>query len=228
MFKKMRFYALLCLLVLLTGCSSTKPNNSYFGAQINLFRPGPEGGVDRLWTPDHIQSRADLVQALKPFDSIMVAPILVSFSKKEAYDGLNPTELKELADMFRLELSDALRKNYRITTTPGPNTLRLNLAITGIERPNPVLATTSLVLPFGLGISTIKKLATGEHSNVGSASIEGALTDSSTGEVLFAVIDRRAGGKDFAKIVDTSSDAKKAFKWWAERLSTTLQELRTP
>lgn len=218
---------LLIACVSLSACMKTQTKHSYFGEHQQKFRPGPEGGVDRIWTPEHIKSRKDINEALKPYKSIIVDPILVSFKDKEAFDGLNPTELKALTDEFRTTIVSTLSGHYAVVSEPGPKVLRLNLALTGVETTNSVLALTSTITPIGLAISTFSKVITGEHTNVGSASMEATLTDSITKKGIFAVIDRHAGRKDLKKIVDSSSDAKKAFKWWAERLKNTLlnQEL---
>lgn len=208
----------------LSGCMTTQKTHSYFGAQQNQFRAGPKGGVDRIWTPNDIQNRADLNAILSKYNSVMIDPILVSLTDKQAYDGLNPQELYALTAEFRKALSINLQDRYPIVKTPGPNTLRLKVGLTGVETPYRLLAATSTFMPVGLGVSTASKIITGEHTNVGSASMEIAVSDSQSGKVIFAAIDRRAGGKSPEKILDTKSDARKAFYWWAQRLRITLDK----
>ncbi|CAE6921470.1 hypothetical protein ACOMICROBIO_GDFFDHBD_02004 [Vibrio sp. B1REV9] len=107
---------------------------------------------------------------------------------------------------------------------PGEKTLRLSIAISNVETPNPVLAVTSSILPVGLGISTISKITTGEHTNVGSATVELLVSDSQTDTPLFAAIDRQAGNKDFSTMIDSLDDAKDAINWWVDRLGVTLSQ----
>ena len=52
--------------------------------------------------------------------------------------------------------------------------------------------------------------------------MEALVTDTQTGNTLFAAIDRQPGSKDFEKLSDPLSGAKEAFKWWAERFRMTL------
>ncbi len=102
------------------------------------------------------------------------------------------------------------------------NSLRLSIAISNVETPNPILAVTSSLLPVGLGISTISKITTGEHTNVGSATIELLASDANTDKPLFAAIDREAGNKDLSTMIDSLDDAKDAINWWVDRLGQTL------
>ncbi len=83
-----------------------------------------------------------------------------------------------------------------------------------VETPNPILAVTSSVLPFGLLMSTISKVTTGEHTNVGSASVRLLVSDAQEGTPLFAAIDREAGNKDFSTMIDSLDDAKDAINYW--------------
>lgn len=66
---------------------------------------------------------------------------------------------------------------------------------------------------------------TGEHTNVGSASMEIVAADSLSGETLFAATDRRAGDKGFKHIKDPTITAKESFAWWAKRLRKTLDRM---
>ena len=87
------------------------------------------------------------------------------------------------------------------------------------------LALTGELTSFGLAMSTISKVATGEHTNVGSASVELLVSDAQDGTPLFAAIDREAGNKDFSTMIDSLDDAKDAINYWVERLGDTLQNI---
>ena len=77
------------------------------------------------------------------------------------------------------------------------------------------------IIPIGLGVSLIKKGATGEYMGIGSATMEGEILDSTTNERIAAVIDEKPGGKlDIGKL----SPAKSAFEFWAKRLRAFLDE----
>ena len=81
-------------------------------------------------------------------------------------------------------------------------------------------------MPVGLGISTISKIVTGEHTNVGKATIELMVSDSTTNQPIIAAIDSRAGNKDFSTMIDSLDDAKDAINWWIDRLGDILDNAR--
>ncbi|GAK83103.1 lipoprotein putative [Vibrio ponticus] len=79
-----------------------------------------------------------------------------------------------------------------------------------------------------MALSTISKVTTGEHTNVGSASIELLVSDASSGQALFAAIDRQAGNKDLSTMIDSLDDAKDAINYWVDRLAITLDGWQRP
>lgn len=215
----------LFLVGLLSACNTTaKPSG--FLTSYEGFRKGPTGGVDKVWSHPGIHSVQDFREKLRPYRKIMLDPIWVSLSNKEVYDGINPQELQSLTKLLRNELVTTLGRAYPVVSNPGPDVLRLSIGLTGVESPSRILAATSTFMPIGLGISTVSKIVTGEHTNVGSASLELVASDSQSGESIFAAIDRRVAGKNLRKIADPLSDAKDAFNWWAGRLLLTLQSSR--
>lgn len=119
-------------------------------------------------------------------------------------------------------LTERISQYKKVVREPNGRSLRLSIALSNVETPNPILAVTSSVLPFGLAMSTISKVTTGEHTNVGSASIELLVSDAQDGTPLFAAIDRQAGNKDFSTMIDSLDDAKDAINYWVERLGVTL------
>ena len=217
---------MLVFAAMILGACQTTAGPSGFLTSYDGFRPGPKGGVDRIWTPPTVTSPAAFQASIRGYDKVMLDRIWVSLANKEAYDGVDPEEIQALALDFRQEIITALGNRYPLVTEPGPGVMRISIGLTGIESPSRILATTSTLLPVGLGISTVSRMVTGEHTNVGSASLEMVAADAVSGKALFAAIDRRAGSKDLKKILDPTSDAKKAFKWWAGRLRQTLDAAR--
>ncbi|HDY90454.1 MAG TPA: DUF3313 family protein, partial [bacterium] len=78
---------------------------------------------------------------------------------------------------------------------PGPDVMRLRIAITDVVANNPGMGAISTVMPVGLVFSTIKKGITGTHTGVGRASIEVEILNSTDNERIAAAIDMRPGGK---------------------------------
>lgn len=215
----------ICLLGL-AACAGPKAPSGFL-TSYEGFKPGPKDTVDKYWVPAEITSDAAFRASLRGYDKVIIDPIWVSLASDDSYDGLNPKALSELTDLFRKELIDAVSDRYTVVEKPGPGVLRLSMALTGIERPNRLLAATSTFNPIGLGISVASRVTTGEHTNVGSASMEALVTDSANDKAIFAAIDRHPGGKNPLKIYDTLADAKNAFKRWATRFRAVLDRSRS-
>ena len=183
-----------CLLAVSACSSASGPSGfltDYFG-----FKPGPKDTVEKYWVPPGIVTAEDFNASLRGYDKVIIDPIWVSLRKSKSYDGLDPKALSNLVDLFHKEPVTAVRDRYTVVDKPGPGVMRLSMALTRIERPNRILAATSTFMPIGLGISTASRILTGEHTNVGSASMEALALDSQTGKALFAAIDRHPGSKN--------------------------------
>ncbi|CAH1526980.1 conserved exported hypothetical protein [Vibrio owensii] len=205
-------------IVLLAGCARGPQVDETKFTSYEDFRPGPEGRVDLVWARDDIKDAQTLKAVLDKYDSVLVDRVFVVVKDAE----LDDESISELSDYMVMTLKEKISTNKRIVDEPSDSTLRLSIAISNVETPNPILAVTSSVLPFGIGVSTISKLTTGEHTNVGEATIELLVSDSKTAEPIFAVIDRHVGDKDLDNIVDGLSGAKDAIDWWVNRLFVTF------
>ena len=131
-----------------------------------------------------------------------------------------------LADYLHTALKEQLEKDYRIVQTPGPGVIRVRVAITEAAGSKIALDLMSNVIPIGIGVTAVNRLATGTHSAVGQAGIEGEVLDSVSGERLLAAVDRRAGRKVLRGKFGTWNDVKEAHDYWAEKLRKRLGELR--
>lgn len=210
---------------LLTGCGVIHDyKKSQMFSTFEDFRPGPEGGSDLIWAEARINRIEDLRQILSKYDKVIVDQAWLVLDDKTRYDNLDEQEIIEVSQYLVSRIKDKASQRFELVTEPSENTLRVSVALTNIETPNPILAVTSSLLPVGLGISSISKVVTGEHTNVGSATIELMISDASTGQPIVAVIDRKTGSKDLSTMIDSTDDAKDAIDWWVERLGKTLRD----
>jgi hypothetical protein len=204
----------LCLAV---GCAGQKlevKNYSGFLGDYSKLQPGPEGGVAK----SYIKPGVDF----KKYNKVMLDQVRFYFKDDAADKGIDPDEMKELANTFDKAVVDALGSAYPLVDKPGPDVMRIRVAITNMELPNRAINAVSTVLPVGLAISTIKSGVTGKGTGVGEISMEFQMLDSETNQVLAEGVDRRSGGK-----IDSMSKfgtAEDAFKFWAQRLRTKLDE----
>ncbi len=115
----------------------------------------------------------------------------------------------------------------------GPKTLRGQVAIVSVEQSMPALEALSFIpVPVGVpggkfGLLKAKELGTGKPVFVGEAVVEAKFTDAHTGEVLFAAVDRRVGGRrPGTEVFDSWDDVHQAFRYWAEKVRYRLCQQR--
>lgn len=211
----LKFLVILLTGFVLYGCAATpKVEQSGFIQDSPQFQPGPSDGVDQVY----IKPGADL----RKYNRVMLDEVQFFLKKGAAKQGLQASELKELADTFHRAVFEALGTAYPLVTEPGADVLRIRAAITDIETSNPAVSGITTVLPVGLAISVGKKAVGGSYSGVGGASMEVEFLDSMANERLAAAIDTFNGSKmsGFSKLGAT----KEAFEFWAKRLRVTLDK----
>jgi hypothetical protein len=200
---------------LLVGCASApKETPTGFLKNYPQFQPGPSDGVDQIYTKPGMD--------LSKYHRVMLDEAQFFLKKSAAEQGIQASELKELSDTFHRAVFEALGNVYPLVTEPGPDVLRIRLALTNIETSNPAMNGITTVLPVGLAVSVAKKATTGSYSGVGGASMEAEFLDSMTNERLVAAVDTFNGSKmsGFSKLGAT----KEAFEFWAKRLRITLDK----
>ncbi|WP_047043130.1 DUF3313 domain-containing protein [Vibrio mexicanus] len=213
-----KIFLISLLSITLIGCAGGPVQRATKFTSYEDFKPGPEGGVDLVWARIGLRDKDRLEKKLAEYDSVVIDQVFVVTEE----GSIDQEDVQELTDYTLLRVTERVSQLKEVVDEPNGKTLRLSIALSNIETPNPILAVTSSVLPFGLAMSTISKVATGEHTNVGSASVELLVSDAQDGTPLFAAIDREAGNKDFSTMIDSLDDAKDAINYWVERLGVTF------
>ncbi|MGZ8213879.1 MAG: DUF3313 domain-containing protein [Methylosarcina sp.] len=138
-----------------------------------------------------------------------------------------------LVNYFSQQLKEQLGKKFQVVDQPGPDVMKLTVAMTDAETATPGLRSISMIVPQAHMLSNLKYLATGTFPFVGGAQAEAKMTDSVTGDVLRAVADKRIGGGSAAAGFQWQwGDAENAIDKWcemfAERLSSWTTAQATP
>lgn len=217
-----KIFLISLLSITLIGCAGGPIQRATKFTSYEDFKPGPEGGVDLVWARIGLRDKDRLEKKLAEYDSVVIDQVFVVTEE----GSIDQEDVQELTDYTLLKVTERVSQLKEVVDEPNGKTLRLSIALSNIETPNPILAVTSSVLPFGLAMSTISKVATGEHTNVGSASVELLVSDAQDGTPLFAAIDREAGNKDFSTMIDSLDDAKDAINYWVERLGVTFHSTK--
>ena len=110
---------------------------------------------------------------------------------------------------------------------PGPGVMRVSVAITEADASSPTMNAISSVIPQLRTLTVLKGFAAGGKPGfVGSASVEGKITDAQTGTLLAAAVDRRAGTKGLTGVTNKWNDIEQAYKYWANKLRWRLCQFR--
>lgn len=207
-------------LIAVAGCSTTQrvkvkePGQCVFLRPIVCQKLAPGGGklADMRYVNPGVQwSR---------YDKVMVMPISFWGGDK---DKLPASDRQALADYFHATLVAHLGQKFEVVEQPSPGAMKLQIAITDASAATPVLRTISMVVPQARALNTLKYLATGTYSFVGSTQGEAELSDSTTGQVLAAVMDRRVGGGSIETAAQWKwGDARNAMDAWAKQLTDRL------
>jgi hypothetical protein len=183
---------------------------------------------------------------LKNYDKVLLDRIIIWYSNEADYKGIDPTELKAMADYLHDAVVKALGNDYPVVTEPGPRVLRIRIAITELVATKPLASVVVLVTPYAtiadLASGVLTKGGAGSSPYVGDAAIEVEFLDGQTNEQLAAYVERRIGKKydvdlskgpggavtkgvtSYGKAYTTWGYTKDAFDYWAKKLRKRLDE----
>jgi hypothetical protein len=214
------------MLLSLAGCE-TEPTatvadsvrSSGFLSDYSMLRRGKEGqAISVYWN-----EQADF----NSYTKIMIEPVTIWTNPDAELNEVPAEESQELANAFHQVLHDTLSEDFEMVQVPGPNTIRLRVALTEAIASNPALDTISTYVPQARLVSTVFTLGSDTKAFVGQARAEGEARDAQSGMLLAAGIDERAGTKALGgNTLDSWGDVRKAFEVWAVRFRDNLRERR--
>jgi hypothetical protein len=160
--------------------------------------------------------------SLKNYTKIAIAPIEIWIAPDSKYKGINPDDMKVLADTFRAAIVAELEPAYPVVSKPGAGVLVLRIAITDVytkKKKRGLLGYT----PIGLVATSAKNLAVGPAISLVDAVIEAEMIDSQTNERVGALIDRQSASKGKKKKKKTSWDEiEQTLQFYAERFRSRM------
>jgi hypothetical protein len=212
-----KMFVLVVGMMLLAGCATTAPQKSGFlGEYYNNLKPGQgEGDAKLIWIKLGVN--------FTKYKKVMVDYVIFALAEDSEYKGIDASELKKIADAASLALVDALKKEFPVVAEPGPDVMRVRVAIVDLKQSSPVLSGVTTVLPVGLAISLVKKGTTDSWTGSGVTTAEMMVLDSVSNEVLAAGQDQKAAG--FTERFTAWGSVEEAFKFWGERFTKRLVAL---
>lgn len=219
-----RICSLIAIICLLGACATFQARSakkSGFLGDYSQLKAGGDGKALLVY----INPKADF----KSYSRILMDPIKLYASSESSLNNLSKDDQMKILNYADAAIREKLAKDYVFVHEPGPNVMRLRIALTEAEDANVTIDTISTIIPIGLAINSLTALATGSWAFVGSAGVEAELMDSQTGTRLAAAVDRQGGGKITGKgdKFDEWRTVKSAIDLWAERLQKRLAEFRT-
>jgi len=149
-------------------------------------------------------------------DKILLDPV-VSFVGEDPADAIDAEDAQTLVNNFHALLASEFSKDYQLVATPGPDTLRVQIAIVRATKSSVAMDTISTIVPVGVVATKMASYVTGKPSFTGQLKIEFEVRDADTRELLGAGIDSRAGGKVLnEKQLSGWADVDKIMKLYAQ------------
>lgn len=189
----------------------------------------PSGFLSDYAQLDGGQGTADAVSAyvkpgvdLKKYDSVIIDPVTTVV----AAPGISPQVKDQLAAYLAGSVRSQIGGDLRITSVPGPATLRVRTALTdvveGQTSGKPVTTVhsgASATLSGSLGSAEVA-------SFISNVSFEGEILDSVTGERLSALADHRIGAKREATTSTTWAGVRSAINHAVTKLHDRFNAVR--
>ncbi len=214
----MKIISVVLLAASLCACGVTRQARevkySGFLGDYSILQPGPDGGAKLVYQNPEAN--------IGSYKDIWLVPVTIWSGEGSQMNELSAEDKKLVADRLYSVVHARLAKDYTMVETAGPSTMRIAIAITSAESSYPVLDTVSTIIPIGLGVSTLKAIATGRPAFVGEASVELRATDAANGTLLFEAVDSRVGTKNPTQFWNEWEDVDAAFSYWADRLGYKL------
>lgn len=200
-----------------SGKTTSAPDtqSGFLKGYYDNLEPGPKGGAKMRWIKPGVN--------FSNYDRVMLDSVVFFLSDESQYNGIDPHQMTKLADAFNKQLVETLSDKYPIVAEPGVDVIRLRFAITDLKQSHPALSGITTVVPVGLGISILKKGATGSWTGSGATGAEMMALDSLSNDVIAVAKDDRSAA--FTERFSKWGSADEAFKFWAERVKLYLDQM---
>ncbi len=189
-----------------------QPPAGFFGNDTSLLKPGKN--------PQALLYYVNPKAQWTKYHKVLLKPVQFWDS---ANSDVSADDQKMLESYLYDQLKQDLAKNFTLVDQPGPDVITVEVAIISATAATPGLRSVSEVVPQLHALNTLQSLATGSLAFVGSA--EGAMkfTDSQSGELLAAAVNKRLGGGNVEAAAQLKwGDAENIMQFWAQQISERL------
>jgi hypothetical protein len=213
---------LLALVCTLVACAASRgrrgdaPESGFLGDYSQLESLDEWPAKEVYFNPDVEWARYNTIE----LDS-------VTLWTDKSTSKLSETDQQMLTDTLFTALHEQLSKYFEMSDQPGPDAIRVRVALTQGKGAKTVMRSLTSIHPGSLLLGAAVGLSLDTANSVGSATAEFELLDAVTNERLGAAVDQRAGTKVFALIAPKRTftkwgDVKAISDYWAERAAIVL------
>jgi len=146
---------------------------------------------------DYIYVAPGVKDTVAKYTTVMIDQPEIFIHPDSKYKGIKADDIKALADALRGAVAREVSSAYQIVDQPGPNVMYVALAATNLhlkKKKRGLLGYTPIGLVAGATKSIVVQDITKKIS-LKALSVETEARDSQTGELLVAIVESRAGGK---------------------------------
>ena len=160
----------------------------------------------------------------RSYTKLMIDPVQIVMTPNPEYKGMQPDAMKRMTDAFRMEFVGAVASGYQVVNQPGPDVLRIRLAITGVQPASPALGVTDFI-PIK-AVFNVARDAAGAAPQVAEMSAELEVLDPN-GRVVASAVTTRKSDKNLSQGERiTWADMQAVAASWAKGLRQNLDRLR--
>lgn len=186
--KRLMTLVLGALLIIACTPSKTTEQTEYSGYLKDYSKlqstSSPSGAPTLRWISPQIREGN--------YDKLLIEKITF-FPKPEPNPQVSLKTLDEIASYIDSEARKVLAQHYTLVDKPGPNTLRIRSAITGVKRSERGLSAWE-ILPIGLVVAAASTASDTRDEDV-AIFTEAEISDSQTGEVLGIAVRKGFGNR---------------------------------
>jgi len=188
--------------VLISGCATPAAKTGFL-KDYSKLEPDPDiDGRHRYINPNMNAGE---------YSKFIVDPVVLSLSETGKERDIDQEDLNEQVTFFHQKIVEELEKDYRVVSSPGKGVARVRVAITDVEKTNPLLNIHPGTKLTGAGL--------------GGAGMEAELVDSVTGQTIAAAIDNQEGSRmSLLAGVQWFGHAQAVMENWADDLKKFIDQ----
>jgi len=175
-----RFLAAIATCSLLGACASPQPVPHTGLASAPYLKPNAEDDSGNI--PYRYSTQANWAT----YSKVIIDPVVAYRGTDNQFGDMSESDRAALAQYTQSQFTAALAKRFAITNTPGPDTLRITLTLTGAAISTPVLSTFAHLDMAGNVYNGVQAVRGKEGMMTGWVMYAAEIRDTSTGQLLEA------------------------------------------